>query len=370
MHPMQPVTAAALAAMLTGIEYPANFPKDTLKLAKTSGLVIAYGASDDLLEFAGAFSEEVGANDGTSVFLTQNGLHQNKCDAGDDCPHFKKLPSPLGATIEAVWAPPEMPDTSWLIKTTIPHATFDIMEDGAVFCRGIVFALTDVAPARGDGEQAEPVNPIIAAALKLEARGWFAESTCADAAANADMAEMRHAIDTYRAAIGTSKPLYDNHGLDTDEAVFFYEQDFYPFSSFSAFNVEIWGELFETAEHAYHWKKFDHDGPGAADMQHLIKYSNSAHHAFKLAQENKHLRRPDWDDVKPGYMLDIIRAKTSQHGYVLKKLRDTGDRQIIENSHRDPYWGWGPNRDGQNVLGRLWMQLRNELGVGATKTSA
>lgn len=33
----------------------------------------------------------------------------------------------------------------------------------------------------------------------------------------------------------------------------------------------------------------------------------------------------------------------------------------VENSWRDDFWGWGPNRDGQNMLGRLWMEIRAEL---------
>lgn len=50
----------------------------------------------------------------------------------------------------------------------------------------------------------------------------------------------------------------------------------------------------------------------------------------------------------------------SQHPYVKKKLQQTGTRQIIENSWRDDFWGWGENKDGQNNLGKLWMQIRDE----------
>ena len=43
----------------------------------------------------------------------------------------------------------------------------------------------------------------------------------------------------------------------------------------------------------------------------------------------------------------------------------TGDRTLIENSWRDDFWGWGPNRDGQNMLGKLWMEVRAELTPNA-----
>jgi predicted NAD-dependent protein-ADP-ribosyltransferase YbiA (DUF1768 family) len=43
--------------------------------------------------------------------------------------------------------------------------------------------------------------------------------------------------------------------LDTDAEVFFYEQEFYVLSNFSAFNLKWRGLIFPTSEHAYHWEK-------------------------------------------------------------------------------------------------------------------
>jgi predicted NAD-dependent protein-ADP-ribosyltransferase YbiA (DUF1768 family) len=45
---------------------------------------------------------------------------------------------------------------------------------------------------------------------------------------------------------------------DTDKQVFFYEQDFYVLSNFSAFQVRWMGIDFATSEHVYHWEKFAH----------------------------------------------------------------------------------------------------------------
>ncbi len=60
-------------------------------------------------------------------------------------------------------------------------------------------------------------------------------------------------------------------------------------------------------------------------------------------------------------MENILRAKIAQHPYVKKKLLDTGTRELVENSWRDDVWGWGPNKDGQNLLGKLWMKIRKDL---------
>lgn len=148
------------------------------------------------------------------------------------------------------------------------------------------------------------------------------------------------------------------HKLDNDKQVFFYEQDFYVLSNFSAFAI-IWAGLrFATTEHAYHWEKFSGIDNNIAL---LIRRAPSAHEAFKIAERNKGLRRPDWDAVKVDIMRDLLRAKAKQHEYVGRKLLATGDRELIEDSWRDDYWGWGPNRDGKNMLGKIWMEVRAEL---------
>lgn len=155
------------------------------------------------------------------------------------------------------------------------------------------------------------------------------------------------------------------HGLDTDMKVFFYEQDFYVLSNFSAFRVKWCGVNFDTSEHAYHFQRFrPRFDDGTNEQRRLrgeVMNAVSAHEAFKLAQTNKRLQRPDWDAVKVDIMRDILRAKADQHEYVRRKLLATGYRELIENSWRDDFWGWGPSHDGQNMLGKLWMEVRAEL---------
>lgn len=153
--------------------------------------------------------------------------------------------------------------------------------------------------------------------------------------------------------------------LDNDRQVFFYEQDHYYLSNFSAFFVEIDGFMYPTSEHAYHCYKFPDRLKQAA-----IRRASSAHEAFKMAERWKPYRIPDWDNVKADVMRRILRAKVEQHEYVRRKLLETGDRELIENSWRDDVWGWGPNRDGQNLLGKLWMEIRAELrGASVTKSA-
>lgn len=159
------------------------------------------------------------------------------------------------------------------------------------------------------------------------------------------------------------------HGLDTPERICFYEQDFYVLSNFSAFNLRWEGLVFPTSEHAYQWSKF-WDVNNGQNVKKFILHASSAHQAFKLAEQFRGERRNDWDKVKVGIMRNILRAKARQHDYVLRKLLATGDRELVENSWRDDFWGWGPNRDGQNMLGKLWMEIRTELRVANVRTDA
>lgn len=144
--------------------------------------------------------------------------------------------------------------------------------------------------------------------------------------------------------------------LDTDRQVFFYEQDHYYLSNFSAFKVGFCGRWFDTAEQAYHFQRF-----ASVKDQNNVLDARSAHDAFRYAQDNKSRQIDGWDELKVPVMRDILRAKASQHEYVRRKLLQTGDRALIENSWRDAYWGWGENRDGLNMLGKLWMEVRAEL---------
>lgn len=153
--------------------------------------------------------------------------------------------------------------------------------------------------------------------------------------------------------------VYELHGLDTQSRVNFYEHDFYPLSNFSAFALMWKGIKFDTSEAAYHWEKFNDDG--SYWVRDRIQAAMSAHVAFKLAEESKHLRRPDWDKVKAGIMCEILWAKVQQHEYVLRKLLATGERELVEDSWRDSWWGIGPDGNGQNMLGKLWMGIRGSI---------
>ena len=146
------------------------------------------------------------------------------------------------------------------------------------------------------------------------------------------------------------------HGLDTDRQIFFYEQEFYVFSNFSSFAIEWKGKLYMTSEHIYQSEKFEDEV-----LKEQIRNARSADAAMRIGMENIDNLRSDWNEVKLKIMKEILHAKVLQHTYVQKKLLESGDKELVENSWKDSFWGWGQNKDGKNNLGKLWMEVREEF---------
>ena len=128
-----------IADLLDGMEYGEKIPRTRLKYAKENGAVIVFGASDDLMEFRGAIEDEVGAYGGATAYIDKNGLVKNKCD-NEDCPYFIEERT-HAIRITAIW---DSEGYSWVYITAIPHETFEILEDGQKYCRGIVFSIDKI----------------------------------------------------------------------------------------------------------------------------------------------------------------------------------------------------------------------------------
>lgn len=133
-----------VAAAIDGVQYRDEDIRFDRSALKEAGIVVAFGASDDLLEFRGAIYDEVGAYEGGSAYVGKSGL----IDAPDcDCRAAEELYNIRRAEakkVEAVWCPDDCDGASWLIKSGIPHATFKVMEGDELYCVGIVFDLNNL----------------------------------------------------------------------------------------------------------------------------------------------------------------------------------------------------------------------------------
>lgn len=127
------------AQQLDGKEYDSYmFTKKEIQTAKDNGWVIVTGASDDLMEFEGAMSDEGGCFDGGKVWFSKESVYNGEDDKKD-------FPN----CIEALWCDKNSKDENgnvitWTYKTDIPHETFMVYEDGEPYCMGIVFSIMDL----------------------------------------------------------------------------------------------------------------------------------------------------------------------------------------------------------------------------------
>ena len=145
---------------------------------------------------------------------------------------------------------------------------------------------------------------------------------------------------------------------ETDQAVYFFTPAFHPFDSFSAHQVNIWGIKFPTAEHAFQWKKFFSMRP---DISAQILEAPSPEAAKQISQMYKLDMPANWHQIKVSIMKEVFTAKAEQNRDVKEALQRSGNRQIIENSPVDSFWGCGPDGKGQNMVGKIWMEIRNNI---------
>lgn len=124
-------------------------------------------------------------------------------------------------------------------------------------------------------------------------------------------------------------------------------------SNFHPAVVTLDGVEYRTVENAYQAAKSD-----SRTHRNLCRVGSPGD-AKRIGQQVT--LRPDWDDVKDGVMLDLLRQKFA-HEDLGRLLRWTNNAILREgNSWGDTYWGVDHVKGGQNKLGKLLMQVREEL---------
>ena len=112
-------------------------------------------------------------------------------------------------------------------------------------------------------------------------------------------------------------------------------------------------------EGLYQALKFPHE----PEIQREIARQRSGMEAKRVAYAHPREFNPVWDQVKLDAMALTLAVKLFQHPRKFgAALDETGDRDIVEMSNRDPWWGakaQGDTLTGANALGRLLTMLRD-----------
>lgn len=154
-------------------------------------------------------------------------------------------------------------------------------------------------------------------------------------------------------------------------------------SNFSPHSIEMpnnWGEdldetgeksksektCWPTVEHFYQAQKFSKvDDPLAIDAMDRIRTAPAPEEAARIGRTLQrscpHLIRPDWNSVKMAVMRAAVVAKMKAHPAVAMLLRSTSGCEVQEDSPHDAIWGVGRDGDGTNLLGKMFMEIRDEI---------
>ena len=132
------------------------------------------------------------------------------------------------------------------------------------------------------------------------------------------------------------------------------------------FPVRVNGVRILTVEALYQACRFPH----RPEVQRKIIDQASPMTAKMVGKPYRNDSRPDWDRVRVKIMRWVLRLKLAMHWTQFSELLlSTGDQPIVEDSRKDDFWGAVPvgstSLVGMNVLGRLLMELREQVKQGA-----
>ena len=130
------------------------------------------------------------------------------------------------------------------------------------------------------------------------------------------------------------------------------------FSNFAPTPVVIDGLEYATTEHYFQAMKFAKNDPKYAEE---VRKSPTPGGAKKLGKSRQHPIDEDWNDQRDDVMRVALLNKALQNPQFVKDLLASGDREIIEASPWDYYWGTGAKKTGKNMLGKLLVELRTKL---------
>lgn len=127
-------------------------------------------------------------------------------------------------------------------------------------------------------------------------------------------------------------------------------------SNFARSPIRLDGYIWPTVEHYYQAQKFT-----GTEHEHLIRLAASPALAAQLGRDRTRPLRSDWAEVRGEVMRRALLAKFSQHRRLKEQLLATVSATLVERTRQDAYWGDGGDGHGQNRLGRLLMQVRDQL---------
>ncbi len=144
-------------------------------------------------------------------------------------------------------------------------------------------------------------------------------------------------------------------------AIYFYSttDEFGCFSNFSRHGFELDGDFWKTSEHYFQAQKFE----GLAEHYNAIRDAKRPNDAARMGRSRKRPLRKDWESVKDDVMRRAVLQKFTIHEDIRELLLSTEGEELVEDATHDYYWGCGKDGSGKNMLGRILMEVRDQLSA-------
>ena len=148
-----------------------------------------------------------------------------------------------------------------------------------------------------------------------------------------------------------------------DGQLFFYSRSLYTniFSNFFMEPLEINGTIWKSGEHCYQAMKFAEGSPHADPaVFEAIRNAPTPGVAKQLADTPIQTASPLTPEYRLSVMENLLRVKFGPGTWMLRRLLQTGDLVLVHESKKDLFWGRNRSGEGQNLLGKLLMRIRED----------
>ena len=145
-----------------------------------------------------------------------------------------------------------------------------------------------------------------------------------------------------------------------NQKILFYRANEVPYGIFSNFDTKhpiiVEGKEWVSTEHYFQAQKF-----AGTPHEEAVRLVEKPRDAAAMGRDRSRPLRTDWEEVKDDVMRKAIWAKFTQYPDLRYILIETGDAELVEHTTNDYYWADGGDGTGKNMLGKILMQVREDL---------
>ncbi len=116
------------------------------------------------------------------------------------------------------------------------------------------------------------------------------------------------------------------------------------------------GVYYKTVEHYYQAMKFPE-----GEIRDRIIAADTPKEASNIGRDRNNIRIENFKNVKNQVMFDGILEKFRQNRDIAYKLIETRNKEIVEATVDEYYWGIGKDKTGENNIGKIIVKVREQL---------